>query len=57
MLDEIDHMMEQNAEFIGHKVGLDAKRNNTYVVYRDDHGDFVREYPDGTIIKIDNLLK
>lgn len=57
MLDEIDHMMEQNAEFIGHKVGLDAKRNNTYVVYRDDHGDFVREYPDATIIKIDNLLK
>ncbi|WP_404331599.1 hypothetical protein [Mesobacillus maritimus] len=30
----------------------EAKKNGTYIIYMDDDGDVVKEYPDGRIKKV-----
>ncbi|TCP25581.1 hypothetical protein EV207_12111 [Scopulibacillus darangshiensis] len=39
----------------GERAKIDAKANNTYIVYETKKG-LVKEYPDGKIVKIDNKI-
>ncbi|SDJ14175.1 hypothetical protein MUO14_13150 [Halobacillus shinanisalinarum] len=36
----------------GDRAKIDAKANNTYIVYETENG-LVKEYPDGTIVNFD----
>ncbi|CAJ1316071.1 hypothetical protein PTI45_01849 [Paenibacillus nuruki] len=38
----------------GDRAKLDAKMNNTYIVYKNKNGHIVKEYIDGNIVLIHN---
>ncbi|WP_328699994.1 hypothetical protein [Chengkuizengella marina] len=38
----------------GDRAKLDAKANGTYIVYKTDNGQIVKEYTNGKIIPINN---
>lgn len=38
----------------GERAKLDAKANDTYIVYKTSNGDLVKEYPNGEIVTIDD---
>ncbi|MBN8207921.1 MULTISPECIES: hypothetical protein [Bacillales] len=40
------------AKMTGDRAKIDAKVNNTYIVYDTENG-LVKEYPDGTVVKFD----
>jgi len=40
----------------GEQAKIDAKANNTYIIYSTEKGS-VREYPDGTIVPLDQELE
>lgn len=40
----------------GERAKIDAKANNTYIIYNTEEG-LVREYPDGIIISLDHELE
>jgi len=37
----------------GDRAKLDAKANGTYIVYKTTEGDFVKEYSNGEIVRIE----
>lgn len=38
----------------GERAMIDAKVNDTYIVYQNEQGQLVKEYPNGKIIKFDD---
>lgn len=44
--------LQKLIKLTGDRARLDAKANNTYIVYKTDEGYIVREYPDGRIVPV-----
>ncbi|GAA0361934.1 hypothetical protein [Bacillus horti] len=44
--------LQKLIKFTGDRARLDAKANNTYIVYKTDEGQIVREYSDGHIVPV-----
>ena len=44
--------LQKLIKLTGDRARLDAKANNTYIVYKTDEGQIVREYPDGRIVPV-----
>lgn len=41
------------AKMTGERARIDAKVNNTYIVYRNKDGILVKEYPNGEIVPLE----
>ncbi|MYL53756.1 hypothetical protein GLW08_10450 [Pontibacillus yanchengensis] len=50
--DEEKDYLEKRIQMAGEFARLEAKIYGTYVVYMDEYEGLVREFPDGTIVKI-----
>ena len=44
--------LQKLIKLTGDRARLDAKAHNTYIVYKTDGGQIVREYPDGRIVPV-----
>jgi hypothetical protein len=49
----INDELEKRIRLAGKRAREEARKHGTYVVYEDDDGNIVREYPDGTIVRND----
>lgn len=48
----IDDEVEEIIRNLGKYAMEEARKKGTYIVYTDDDGDVVKEYPDGRTIKV-----
>lgn len=46
------HQLRKLVKLTGDRARLDAKANDTYIVYKTDNGQIVREYADGKIVQV-----
>lgn len=44
--------LQKLIKLTGDRARLDAKANNTYIVYKTTKGQIVREFPDGSIVPV-----
>lgn len=43
--------VEKGAKMTGERAMIDAKVNDTYIVYQNQNGKLVKKYPDGKIVE------
>jgi len=46
--------LQKLIKLTGDRARLDAKANNTYIVYKTAEGQIVREFPDGSIVPVND---
>lgn len=44
--------LQKLIKLTGARAKLDAKANETYIIYKSDKGQILKEYPDGKIIPV-----
>lgn len=45
-------VLQKLIKLTGDRARLDAKANNTYIVYKTAKGQIVREFPDGSVVPV-----
>ncbi|QST02569.1 hypothetical protein IMZ31_24270 (plasmid) [Pontibacillus sp. ALD_SL1] len=49
--EHVEDIIEKKIQSAADQARAEAKMHNTYVVYMDDDGFVVKEYPDGKIVR------